>query len=398
MAAYSIHIGLNHVDPNAYGGWDGALSGCINDATDMKAIADTLGYSSQMLIDSDATGDTVVEKIGSAAQTLKSGDILLITYSGHGGSVNDVNGDEEDGKDETWALWDRQLIDDELYALWGQFAAGVRIVILSDSCHSGTMARLIAAYAELKVQATRPMPSATTRETLYALEGLLVARPSKAKTRLGTRTATPERVRLVPSDVRVLLQKEHAKEYAARQWVAGPSERAAIGASVLLISGCQDDQVSADGTANGLFTQTLKAVWNDGLFEGSYRDFHQQIVAEMPANQVPNLYMAGAPNAGFAAQRPFETKALGAENKPQPSGGASVPAGTGAAGALPTLKRGDQGPYVEKLSERLIGLEFNITMSNMFDSPLERAVRGFQQTRGLPATGVVDATTWSALD
>ncbi|WP_345483022.1 hypothetical protein, partial [Actinopolymorpha pittospori] len=34
--------------------------------------------------------------------------------------------------------------------------------------------------------------------------------------------------------------------------------------AVLLISGCQDDQLSLDGQRNGLFTQTLRHVWNDG--------------------------------------------------------------------------------------------------------------------------------------
>ena len=32
----SIHIGLNHVDPKHYQGWDGALNACIADANDMR--------------------------------------------------------------------------------------------------------------------------------------------------------------------------------------------------------------------------------------------------------------------------------------------------------------------------------------------------------------------------
>ena len=41
----SLHIGLNHVDPNAYNGWGGELAGCINDANAMKAIADSLPHA-----------------------------------------------------------------------------------------------------------------------------------------------------------------------------------------------------------------------------------------------------------------------------------------------------------------------------------------------------------------
>jgi hypothetical protein len=103
--AKSIHIGLNHVDPDCYNGWDGALAGCINDANDMQSIADGLGYQSMTLIDSTATADRVIAEIGQVATELQPGDILFLSYSGHGGQVDDVNGDEDEGLDETWVLW-----------------------------------------------------------------------------------------------------------------------------------------------------------------------------------------------------------------------------------------------------------------------------------------------------
>jgi metacaspase-1 len=37
---------------------------------------------------------------------------------------------------------------------------------------------------------------------------------------------------------------------------------------VILISGCQENQLSADGESNGLFTSQLLHTWNDGLFKG----------------------------------------------------------------------------------------------------------------------------------
>jgi len=48
--------------------------------------------------------------------------------------------------DETWVLYDRQLVDDELYKIWSKFKPGVRILVLSDSCHSGTVPRDIPAF------------------------------------------------------------------------------------------------------------------------------------------------------------------------------------------------------------------------------------------------------------
>ena len=184
----SIHIGLNHVDPNGYNGWDGALSGCINDANDMKAIADSMGYQSSILIDAQATSDSVTCEIGQAAQQLSSGDILLLTYSGHGGQFDDVNGDEEDAKDETWVLWDRQLLDDELYSLWSQFSAGVRIFMLSDSCHSGTVLRMLRTYNDLVNEAkhSKPGPNDPITLTINMLGDKLGLRDAPSSTN-GTR-------------------------------------------------------------------------------------------------------------------------------------------------------------------------------------------------------------------
>ena len=35
--ALALHVGLNLVDPKAYGGWDGPLAACEFDARDMAA-------------------------------------------------------------------------------------------------------------------------------------------------------------------------------------------------------------------------------------------------------------------------------------------------------------------------------------------------------------------------
>ena len=80
-------------------------------------------------------------------------------------------------------------------------------------------------------------------------------------------------------------------------------------ASVLLISGCQDNQLSQDGTFNGLFTGKLKTVWNGGTFSESYRRFHTAIGARMPPDQSPKLSLVGTSNAPFVVQKPFTNSA-----------------------------------------------------------------------------------------
>jgi hypothetical protein len=85
-----------------------------------------------------------------------------------------------------------------------------------------------------------------------------------------------------------------------------PLDSADVKASVLLTSGCQDNQTSLDGDKNGLFTQTLLNAWNGGKFRGGYRSFHKAIAANMPPWQSPNFFAVGAPSPKFMTQRPFK--------------------------------------------------------------------------------------------
>src|SRR5262245_45076828 len=135
----SLHIGLNSVDPNHYQGWPGTLVACEADAKDMSLIAQSQRFTPNILLTKQATRDAVAKKLTSIAGKLKSGDIFFLSYSGHGGQVPDVDGDEPDGKDETWCLYDGEFLDDEIFYYLGKFAEGVRILTLSDSCHSGTV-------------------------------------------------------------------------------------------------------------------------------------------------------------------------------------------------------------------------------------------------------------------
>ncbi len=127
----SLHIGLNAVDPKQYSGWDGQLTACEFDANDMQALAKTQGFTKvTKRLTKKATRNRVLADIKSAARKLKQNDIFFLTYSGHGGQVPNTGNDlEPDGFDETWCLYDGELIDDELYAALKQFVKGVRIFV-----------------------------------------------------------------------------------------------------------------------------------------------------------------------------------------------------------------------------------------------------------------------------
>ena len=271
----SLHIGLNAVSAAAYGGWSGKLNACEADANDMEALAKSRGFKTTKLLTKAGTRKKALAAIKSAATALTSGDIFFLTYSGHGGQLPDMNGDETDNQDETWCLYDGELVDDDLNQALCAFKAGVRVVVLSDSCHSGTATRAI----ERKANGT----------TFDAAAQVM-------------RDANGVALRMMPPAY--LLGAYYAQKKTYDKILKRPAPPAPK-ASVLLISGCQDDQTSADGDFNGLFTGTLKSVWGNGAFTGAYKAFHKAIVAKMPADQKPALFQTGAANAPFIAQPPF---------------------------------------------------------------------------------------------
>lgn len=274
----ALTIGLNAVDPGHYGGWSGELNACEADAEDMAAIAKDKQYKVKTLLTSAATLQQVTEEIEDAAATLKKGDIFLLSYSGHGGQLPDLNTDEPDAQDETWCLFDRELVDDQLFSLLTNFAPGVRILVFSDSCHSGTVTKM-AFYHGM----------ANTRSLV------MIDSDEKVKFRnmppdVALRTYRQNRALYDP-----ILKNKKLKKSAEN-----------MKASVILISGCQDNQLSADGAFNGLFTATMLRVWNDGKFNKPYRKFHSSIVSRMPPDQTPNFFSVGPSNPTFEGQSPFQ--------------------------------------------------------------------------------------------
>lgn len=147
---YALIIGINKVQALHYNGWDGALSQPESDASLVKSKADEYSFESQLLITEDATRDKVIVGITNMALQAEAGDLVFIYYSGHGGQVPALEShDEDDHMNETWCLYDGQLVDDELYSLWSKFKEGVRVFLVSDSCHSGTISKVMVSKNEL---------------------------------------------------------------------------------------------------------------------------------------------------------------------------------------------------------------------------------------------------------
>jgi hypothetical protein len=233
-----------------------------------------------MLLTAEATVDHVNAELRKAARLLGPGDLLLFTYSGHGGQVPDLNGpeDESDRLDETMCFFDREYIDDELYREFEAFAEGVRILCLLDCCHSGSGIRV------------RDLLNPAAMQEQF-------------------QTTDPDRVevtsRLMPLDKQAEVYERDKVFYDDLQRRLNAKDNRDLGATALLVSACQDNQLAADGLRNGLFTATLLQVWNNGEFTGGYKAFHREILKRMPAIQSPNLFITGRTNNRFIRQRPF---------------------------------------------------------------------------------------------
>jgi hypothetical protein len=109
---------------------------------------------------------------------------------------------------------------------------------------------------------------------------------------------------MIPPEIARKSYERQRGLYRTVQWLAGRGDRATIDATIILISGCQDNQTSLDGDHNGAFTEQLLKVWNHGGYRGNYAKFHAAIKAGLPASQTPNLFTLGAATR-FAQQQPF---------------------------------------------------------------------------------------------
>ncbi|WP_420128591.1 caspase family protein [Longimicrobium sp.] len=248
------------------------LSGPIHDAKAMARIAIDAGFEVRGMLTEKVSGQMVVDALHAVAGELEAGDVLLLTYSGHGVRRFDETGKEEDDShDEAWCLDDGLYHDDQLHQALAEVPDGVRVVLISDSCHSGTMAMVPMNLSAAKSRHRRRKHSAAVlamaREAGF--EDLVLAN------------------RLPPQVV--------------------------LRASVLMIAACRDREEAQDRENNGLFTATLVEKWAGGEFDGGYTEFVRQVAAAVSVantRQHPGMLFFGPAFPGFAEQRPF---AIGVE-------------------------------------------------------------------------------------
>lgn len=229
------------------GGWQKDVEG-------MSSLLRNCGFDVKTLEGSAATRDAILGEIKSASERFEPNDFFVFHFSGHGAQRSESSsGDEGDNKDELLCVANRQtIVDDELWALWKEFVEQVRIVLLTDSCHSGTVARAL--------------PRAAATRGADASRG-----DDSSRYEWDPVQQTRSRNELPPPRFPNMGLKPQARTRGAS------SLSDMVAASMIHISGCRDEQESwGSSGSGGRFTNAFIDAYNRVANQG-YEELYRQI-------------------------------------------------------------------------------------------------------------------------
>ena len=227
------------------------LQGCVNDINDVKAqMLNKEGFAAantNPLLDSKATRAAILDGLKKLVADGKPGDFLYFHYSGHGAPIPDTNGDEKDGQDEILCPTDLKvsnntlsnaIVDDEIQTILGSLKPGVGFLMISDSCYSGTIDRGLNKFRNRTINLPRNVVNAT------------------------------------PMIYNASRQASYQAKAAAGKYV--------------VISGCQEDQTSADAYINnrynGAATYYFLDAYKTGAATQTWSQLHKTMVAGLTQN------------------------------------------------------------------------------------------------------------------
>lgn len=161
MAVFSLSAQTKHAVVIGIGKYQDSAWNVIHGDKDVPVVKRMLvnsGFSDiTTLTNSEATKAGISSAFQSLLNRCRKNDIVYIHFSGHGQRMTDVNGDEDDGWDESWIPYDaclsycnrdrgeKHLSDDEVGAWMTEIRKKIgikgQIVLVVDACHSGDSSR-----------------------------------------------------------------------------------------------------------------------------------------------------------------------------------------------------------------------------------------------------------------
>ncbi|EDO17184.1 hypothetical protein Kpol_1072p54 [Vanderwaltozyma polyspora DSM 70294] len=245
----ALLIGINYIGTN------NQLRGCINDIHNILNFLTTrCNYRQEdiVLLSDDQpnpvcqpTRANMIRAMHWLVKDAQPNDALFFHYSGHGGQVEDLDGDEEDGYDSTIYPVDFAtagvIIDDELHdILVKPLQQGVRLTALMDSCHSGTALDLPYIYSTKGVVKEPNMMKDVGGDAMGAALCYMSGNTYGMMSSLGNMVTKVSRGKGMGKQKRE--QMRQAKFCSA---------------DVIMFSGSKDNQTSADSVENGQATGAM---------------------------------------------------------------------------------------------------------------------------------------------
>jgi len=150
-------VGISHYDTALTGYQWNNING-VEDVRLLEPILKKQGFYLTTLLDEEATFQNITNQLAKFLNKTKSGDIVYLHFSTHGQPVEDLNGDEDDGWDESivpidaYKLYKKglyegknHLLDDKLNEFVNKLRAKIgtkgMLYVVIDACHAGTSSR-----------------------------------------------------------------------------------------------------------------------------------------------------------------------------------------------------------------------------------------------------------------
>lgn len=243
----ALLVGINYM------GTQNELRGCINDVKNMlRFLNERWGYLwDDMVILTDdqhtqnkiPTRDNILRAMQWLVKDARPNDSLVFHYSGHGGLTKDLDGDEEEGYDEVIYPLDFEraghIVDDDMHAIMVHpLPPGCKLTALFDSCHSGTALDLPFVYLTKGVIKEPNLAKDFGKDALGAAMDYARGDVGGALGMVGGMIK------------KAMNRQSESTRQAVIQAKFSPAD-------VILISGCKDDQTSADARENGQLTGAM---------------------------------------------------------------------------------------------------------------------------------------------
>jgi len=254
---------------NKYSG--SPLRGCVNDILmTYKMLTEKLNFKNEditILTDQESIKKNIMLNVDKLTTNVQSGDIIYFHYSGHGSQVNVkdwTDSDEVDGRDEIICPidldWNDPFRDHELGNYFKRTPKDSTVLVVLDCCHSGTGLRIFDFDKETCILKDPKEP--INRFIPPPISNIL----SNPKIR-------------IDSNLNFVLPDFDEKDIQTKKnnFLIDTTKQG----DVILISGCQDNQTSADAWINNMYCGALTYTLNKVLYQANYDITYKTLIKEI---------------------------------------------------------------------------------------------------------------------